>query len=668
MSIPAIDLRACAARLTGNPRTLVPGGLAIAIIVISFYLDVLWPWADKLPKKSVLPFTNWVGGAMDWLVKEADLGLFTFQEFTRGVAWLFSWPLKFLNWSLWKGYPVTEIHIMPSFSWIGISAVLVLVGWRVGGWKLALLNATCCGYLIFFGQWQSTMMTLSSIGIAVPIGCGVGLYLGIWAHRKPHFEKILTPALDFMQTIPVFAYLLPILFLFGFSPVSAMIATIIYAMPPMVRATMLGLKLVSPEIIEFGNMTGCSPRQLMWRVMIPAARPTLMVGVNQVIMLSLNAVIIASLIGAGGLGFDVLQALRSLKIGAGLEAGMAIVLLAVMLDRTSQTFAAKPPPEHQEAQAAKSLIRRNPYLIVAILFLLGTLFASYGLPWLKELPDGATITTAPFWDQAIRWVSINIFDTIEAIKGFLWFYVMLPFKKFLLDLPWTVVVALVALLGWRLGGWRLALTVGLLAGFLALSGFWEKAMISIYLIGISVIISALIGLPLGIWAAHSERVSRAMRVFVDTLQTLPSFVYLMPVVMLFQVGDFPAMIAVILYAIAPAIRYTDHGLRKVPPSLVEAAKAAGCNNWQMLWKVKIPLAFPEILLGLNQTIMLAMSMLVITALVGTRDLGQEVYIGLSRADTGRGLVAGFCVAFIAIIADRLIQAYALQRKEKLGID
>ena len=128
-----------------------------------------------------------------------------------------------------------------------------------------------------------------------------------------------------MQTVPVFAYLLPILFLFGFSPVSALLATVIYAMPPMVRVTLLALRGVPPEIVEFGRMAGCTPRQLTWRVMIPAARAPLMVGVNQVIMLSLNMVIIASMIGAGGLGYDVLAALRRLDIGAGLEAGVAIV-------------------------------------------------------------------------------------------------------------------------------------------------------------------------------------------------------------------------------------------------------------------------------------------------------------------------------------------------------
>jgi len=145
---------------------------------------------------------------------------------------------------------------------------------------------------------------------------------------------------------------------------------------------------------------------------------------------------------------------------------------------------------------------------------------------------------------------------------------------------------------------------------------------------------------------------------IDTLQTLPSFVYLMPAVMLFRVGDFTALIAVVAYAIAPAIRYTVLGLKQVDPELIEAGRAIGCTPIQLLTKIKLKLAWPEIMLGINQTLMLALSMLVITALVGTRDLGQEVYIALTKADTGRGLVAGLAVAFIAMIADRLITAGA----------
>jgi glycine betaine/proline transport system permease protein len=202
---------------------------------------------------------------------------------------------------------------------------------------------------------------------------------------------------------------------------------------------------------------------------------------------------------------------------------------------------------------------------------------------------------------------------------------------------------------------------------IAITGQWDKAMITVYLCGISVVIASLIGIPIGILAAQNQRAGRVVRVVIDTLQTLPSFVYLMPVVMLFRVGDFAAMIAVVAYALAPAIRYTAHGIRQIDPHLVEAGVAAGCTRRQVLWKIKLPLALPEIMLGINQTIMLALSMLVITALVGTRDLGQEVYIALTKADTGRGIIAGLSVAFIAIIADRLIAAGSGHMRRRLGL-
>jgi glycine betaine/proline transport system permease protein len=268
----------------------------------------------------------------------------------------------------------------------------------------------------------------------------------------------------------------------------------------------------------------------------------------------------------------------------------------------------------------------------------------------------------------VRYINVNYFDQLEGMKTAVLLNVLVPFKRMLLSLPWPVVVALLALAGYTLGRWRLALLCAALSFFIAAVGLWPKAMITIYLCGISVFIAGLIGIPIGILASERERVWRVIQVIIDTLQTLPSFVYLMPVVMLFRVGDFAAMIAVIAYAIAPAIRYTAHGLRQVDPSLIEAGVVSGCTKLQLLTKIKLRLALPEIMLGINQTIMLALSMLVITALVGTRDLGQEVYIALTKADTGRGLTAGLCVAFIAIIADRLITAGAKRAKQNLGLE
>jgi len=192
-------------------------------------------------------------------------------------------------------------------------------------------------------------------------------------------------------------------------------------------------------------------------------------------------------------------------------------------------------------------------------------------------------------------------------------------------------------------------------------------MITVYLCGVSVLFAACIGIPIGILAASNSRTNRAAQVAIDTLQTLPSFVYLIPVVMLFRVGDFAAMLAVIAYSVAPAIRYTILGIQQVPAHLIEASRAMGCTPNQIRWRVQLPIALPQIMLGINQTIMMALSMLVITALVGTRDLGQEVYIALTKADTGGGIVAGVCVACIAIVADRFISQWSHKKKMKLGL-
>ncbi len=626
-------------------------------------------WAYDWPRAWAVPMARWVSAFMAWLIEDARLGPVSFVDITRGISWLLDIPLtiatSLLSSGFLSGQGSAAVQILPPLSWIAVIAIIAAMGHYARNWKLAAFVGACFLYLAMFGQWQSAMVTLSSIVIAVPFGVAGGLLLGIAGHRWPRVEKAMAPVLDVMQTVPVFAYLVPILFLFGFGPVAAMIATIIYAMPPMVRITMLALSQVPDEIRDFGRMAGCTPRQMTWKVLVPSARPGLMVGVNQVIMLSLNMVIIASMIGAGGLGYDVLTSLRRLDIGGGIEAGVAIVVLAIALDRLSQAFADRRPRVH-EARPANPL-RRHPWTTTVALAILGTALAGLVYPPVQAYPQAAEISTGGFWSGIVQYVNVNFFDELEAVKTVILLNVLVPVRRFLTELPWVWIVGLVALGGWRLGGFRLAAIVLALAMFIVVNGQWEKAMITVYLCGVSVIIAALIGIPLGILAAENERAGRILGAVSDTLQTLPAFVYLIPVVMLFRVGDFSAMIAVVLYALAPAIRYTAHGIRRIDPQLVEAGVVSGCTRRQLLAKVKLPLAVPEILLGINQTIMLAISMVVITALVGTRDLGQEVYIALTKADTGRGIVAGLSVAFIAIIADRLVSAGAARARRRLGL-
>jgi len=652
----------------GSGRGWLLWAAALALTVLVYALGELWPWALVYPSEWEVGLRLWISDFMRWLVNDATLGLFTFKEFTRSIAWALEWPLDAAKGVLAEGFELAlgdDTARVPRLSWVAVVLLAVVVGHHARDWRLAALIGGCFLYLVIFGQWESAMITLSSILIAVPIGVVAGLAVGIAGYRHRSAEAVIKPILDLMQTVPVFAYLVPVLFLFGFGPVAAMIATIVYATPPMVRCTMLALRQVPAEIVDFGQMAGCSRRQLLWKILVPSARPTLMIGVNQVIMMSLNMVIIASMIGAGGLGFDVLSSLKRLNVGAGVEAGVAITLLAIALDRVSQGFANRPPPVHGERPAA--WWRRHPHLVAALVLIPAAWLAGTVIEALRIYPKALVVTTGPWWDALVSWINVNFFDTLDAIKSWLLLNVLIPTKRFLLALPWVGVIALLALAGHRLGGWRLALGVAALATFMAVTGNWEKSMISVYLCGISVVFACLLGVPIGIWAARNERAHRIVQPIIDTLQTLPSFVYLIPVVMLFRVGDFSAMIAIVAYAIAPAIRYTDHGIRLVPATLIEAAQAMGCTRRQILWRVQLPIAAPEIMLGINQTIMMALAMLVITALVGTRDLGQEVYIALTKADTGRGIVAGLCVAFVAIIADRLIGAWATRKKRELGL-
>ncbi|WP_436644179.1 ABC transporter permease [Microbaculum sp. FT89] len=656
-----------------------PAGLFwLAVLVLSLFaaswgrditraLDIAW--AYEWPRAWTVPLARWISAFMSWLIDDATFGLFTFLELTRFVSWLLDIPLtiatSLLSTGFLRGQGSDAVQVLPALSWIAVIAVVVAMGYYARGWKLAAFVGACFLYLAVFGQWDSAMVTLSSIVIAVPFGVAGGLLLGIAGYRSAWVERALSPMLDIMQTVPVFAYLVPILFLFGFGPVAAMIATIVYAMPPMVRVTMLSLRGVPEEIRDFGRMAGCTRRQMTWKVLVPSARDGLMVGVNQVIMLSLNMVIIASMIGAGGLGYDVLTSLRRLDIGGGIEAGVAIVVLAIALDRLSQAFANRPPPAH--AGLPTGYVRRHPWTTTVIAVILGTALVGLVFPPAQSYPEAMEVSTGSFWEGLVKYINVNFYDQLEAVKTVMLVNFLVPVKRFLTELPWIWTVGLVGIAGWQLGGWRLALAAVALAMFIVVTGQWEKAMITVYLCGISVVIASLIGIPLGIVAAENDRAGRILGGLVDTLQTLPSFVYLIPVVMLFRVGDFSAMIAVILYALAPAIRYTAHGIRQIDPQLVEAGVVSGCTRRQLLSKIKLPLALPEIMLGINQTIMLAISMVVITALVGTRDLGQEVYIALTKADTGRGIVAGLAVAFIAIIADRLVSAGARRTRHRLGL-
>jgi glycine betaine/proline transport system permease protein len=651
--------------LVGAPRrTVWPVIVWAALLLGTVALGMnhhLLSWAADYPKSWVLPLAQEITAFSKAIIKYVT-------PVTRAISAVLQVPLDFAVALFAKGFTFATAEgplTVPRLSWIGILAAVTLIGHAFGGRRTALVAFLCFFYLALFGQWDRAMLTLALVTVCVPVGVLLGLIIGIAAYRNVKFDiYFVRPLLDLMQTVPAFAYIIPTLFLFGFTPVTPLIATVAFAMPPMVRATTLALHRVPTEIQELGRMTGCTRPQMLWRILLPSAKPTLMVGVNQVIMLTLNMVIIASMVGADGLGYDVLFALRGQKIGEGLEAGLAITALAIALDRLSQA-AADSRSEH--FRPGTPFHRRHPYLLAGIAVLVATTLLGRVVPFLAAVPEWMTVTTAPMWDALVAWININFFDYFEAVRTVLLLHVLNPVKQALLALPWVGAVLIAAYAGWRLRDRNLALLCGVLIAFIAAVGLWDKAMTTVYLCAISAAISCAIGIPLGVIATRSDWFDRVQRVVVDTLQTLPSFVYLIPVVMLFRVGDVTALIAIVAFAVTPAIRYTVHGIRQVPPHLIEAAIATGCTRRQILWRVQLPLAMPEIMLGINQTILFALSMLVITALVGTRDLGQEVYIALTKVDVGRGIIAGLCVAFLGIVADRLLRAAAERFRRRLGI-
>jgi glycine betaine/proline transport system permease protein len=222
-------------------------------------------------------------------------------------------------------------------AWLLIAIFIGLGLWRIG-YKFAIFTAISFVLIVLTGFWEQTVVTLGLTFSATLISLLLGIPLGIWAARSERVATIIRPILDFMQTMPAFVYLIPAAMLFGLGRVPGIIATVIFAMPPAVRLSNLAIRQVNKEIIEAGQSFGCTPRQLLFKVQLPNAMPSIMAGVNQTIMMALSMVIIASMVGAGGLGNDVLASIQRLDIGLGFESGMAVVLLAIILDRITESF------------------------------------------------------------------------------------------------------------------------------------------------------------------------------------------------------------------------------------------------------------------------------------------------------------------------------------------
>lgn len=281
---------------------------------------------------------------------------------------------------------------------------------------------------------------------------------------------------------------------------------------------------------------------------------------------------------------------------------------------------------------------------------------------LVDFPEGVELPLAEWIDAFEGWLVTNFADVFEAFRDILLFF-LVRIEGFLKWLPWTVVVVVIVFLAWRARGWKLA--VGSAAGMVLIGalGLWDLTMETLAVVLVAAFLALLMGIPTGIVMSRSDRMASLLRPVLDTMQTMPSFVYLVPVVVLFSIGIVPALIATWIYAVPPVVRLTNLGIRQVPAETVEAAEAFGSTPWQLLWKVQLPLAFPTIMAGVNQTIMMALAMVVVASLVGADGLGLEVLRGIGQLNTGQAVVGGLGIVIIAIIIDRISQAVGQTRRQ-----
>jgi len=314
------------------------------------------------------------------------------------------------------------------------------------------------------------------------------------------------------------------------------------------------------------------------------------------------------------------------------------------------------------------LIFVGSVLVGIILASVGSVIFKQGFNYLYEIPHNKGISTESFWNAGVDWVFDTFFQTLKIFNTWLIVDVLQPMRAIYLRMPVVATFVLVMGAGYIIGGIRSALVVGGFTLFIALSPWWDRALVTAYMATFGVIASVIIGTIVGSLCAQNKLSTKFILAICDILQTFPSFVYLIPVMMLFGVTDTSVLIAVIIYATIPATRYTVEGLRSVPPALHDAGSMSGVNRMQRLTKIEFPLAFPHIMLGINQTVVFALFMVIIGAMIGTEDLGQYILKALSDLKGGgKGLILGLCVAFIGLAVDNLIRTWAEKRKSLLGL-
>ena len=646
------SLPAASQRLRSRPAQVL--GVLVVMLLCYAVASGDFPWPTSLVW-GALP--DELDDFQGWLIEQRSATdpnvIFSILDAFRAIA---EWTVNaFTDALLWM-------------TWLGVTVSGTLIVARFGGLRAGLIVLAAFISFALMGLWEPSIQTLALMLAAVAFSLMIGIPIGIWAGRNPRVHRTITPALDAMQIIPAFAYLMPVVILFSVGPAAAVICTMIYAVPPAVRITALGIRGVTSDTVEAANALGATPAQTLFKVQLPLARRQLLLSLNQTIMFALSLVVIAGLIGGRGLGDVVTNGLYS-DAALALLAGAAIVIMAIALDRATSAIADRTDPTRRHLTEEKR--RRGRIMTAATLVAcLAVVLLSRALGVHDIYPDefetATTVYTSTIQDQLLDVIqsvldyvqdpTSFVFGITEPIGNFLVEYALEPLRVFLVETPWFVTLFGLGAIAWIISGRRAAITAFVALASIGVMGVWDPAMDTASQVIVATALAVVIGVAVGVWAAESPRVERLLRPLLDTLQTLPQLVYIIPFIYLMPVSRVPGVVASVLYAVPVVIRLVTAGIRGVPPAAVEAAESFGASHRQVLRKVKLPLASESIMLGVNQGIIMVLAVVVIGGLVGSGALGDMVARGLQRNEFGEGVVASLAILALGIALDRVTQS------------
>ncbi|WP_431043893.1 ABC transporter permease [Streptomyces sp. P1-3] len=644
---PAGSLLAAVRQRPALAKLVVLALLAAVLVPLAHAKWASGTWPDAL----TVDLSEPLGDASDWIIDNRDshpLFVYFFGHISNAII-----------------VCVRAVYVvLLALGWAGTTAAATLLAWRVAGVRVAVTAAVSFAVCGLLGMWVPTMQTLALMVVAVTASVVIGGLLGLAGGLSDRTHRALRPVLDTMQVLPAFSYLLPVVMIFGMGVPGAVLATVVYAAPPMARLTALGLRQADAGVLEAVASLGATGWQRLLSARLPLARKELLLGVNQAIMMALSMAVIASMIGGGGLGDRVYQALSTVDVGKALAAGIPIVLLAVVLDRTTAAAGERAGAE----PTGPRLLRGWPAWAAAAVGTAAVALVGRSMGALTW-PDGWTVAIVEPVNDAKEWMVDHLYSDVPVVGGTAdWAsryvrWILDPLRDGLLALPWWSALLIVAALAWLIGTWGTALTATLAMAAIGVLGVWEPSMDTLSQVLAAVAVTLVLGFAIGVAAARSPRLERILRPVMDVFQTMPQFVYLIPVVALFGVGRAPAAAAAIVYALPAVIRITTQGLRQVDPAALESARSLGATPRQQLWQVQLPLARPALLLAVNQGVVLVLAVVVIGSLVGSGALGYQVLFGLAQGDPATGLVAGAAIVCLGLMLDRVTQPTARRSRK-----